>query len=61
MKILGEVKGDKAIIYLQPESCCSLADEYDREPIKLPLIQLPASTIGIKYFDYFPFSWKYPT
>nr|CAG8601531.1 13488_t:CDS:2 [Entrophospora candida] len=56
MKILGEVKGDKAIIYLQPESCCSLADEYERDPIKLPLIQLPASTKDIKYFDYFPSS-----
>ncbi|CAI2191617.1 4513_t:CDS:2, partial [Funneliformis geosporum] len=54
MKIIGEVKGDQAIIYLQPESCCSLADEYKREPIKLPLIQLPANTKNIKYFDYFP-------
>ena len=60
MKILGEVKGDQAIIYLQPESCCSLADEYKREPIKLPLIQLPANTKNIKYFDYFPSCWKHP-
>lgn len=61
MKILGEVNRDQTIIYLQPESCCSLADEYKREPVKLPLIQLPANTKNIKYFDYFPFQLKIST
>src|SRR5687768_12969909 len=49
MKILAEIKDDQVIIYLQPESCCDLADK-SREPIKLPLISLPVNTKGIRYF-----------
>lgn len=48
MKILGEIKGDQAIIYLQPD-CCG--------DFKLPLIQVPANTKNIKYFDYLGIGW----
>jgi len=43
MSILGETKGDQAVVYLQPD-CCG--------DFKLPLISVPADTKNIKYFDY---------
>ena len=61
IEILGEVKDNKATIYFQSIGCCEDADKEEWKPIKLPLIQLPASTKDIKYFDYFPSSWKHPT
>ncbi|WP_147410379.1 hypothetical protein [endosymbiont GvMRE of Glomus versiforme] len=61
IEILGEVKDDKAIIYFQSIGCCEDVDKEEWKPIKLPLIQLPADKKDIKYFDYFPFSWKYLT
>lgn len=51
IKILGEIKGEQAIIYLESDCYPDLMKD-EENPIKLPLLQLPANTKNIKYFDY---------
>jgi uncharacterized protein YktB (UPF0637 family) len=48
MVIKAELKGNKAVIYLQ-DNCCG--------DLKLPLIQVPANTKDIQYFDYLGIGW----